>query len=109
MATERTQYSAILRVLLWEEFPLPVSIFAKLFLRFKDLNILSSSFDKVDEIDVLLKDGLAETRALLNENQTVYTTRTHRTACTKSFGNWVYSQDMTELVPVVDVIIVGPI
>jgi hypothetical protein len=75
MATERTQYSSIRCVFLREEFLRAVSVFAKLFLRFKYLNILPGSFDKVDEIDVLPEDGLVQTTALSNENQTVYTTR----------------------------------
>jgi hypothetical protein len=75
MATERTQYSTIYCVFFWKEFLRPLGVLAKLFLRFEYLNILSSSFDKVDEIDVLPGDFLAETRVLSNENQTVVTTR----------------------------------
>ena len=83
MATECTQYSAIHRAFysaihrafLREEFPRTPSVFAELSLRFEDLNIFSSSFDKVDEIDVLPKDGLEQTRALSTKNQKVHTIR----------------------------------
>ena len=34
---------------------------------------------------------------------------THSTALAKGFWNGVYPQDMTELVPVVDVFLIGPI
>jgi hypothetical protein len=68
MATERTQYSSIRCVFLREEFLRASSVFAKLFLRFKNPKILSGSFDKVDEIDVLPEDGLAQRTALSNEN-----------------------------------------
>jgi hypothetical protein len=75
MATERAQYSTIRCVFLREEFSRRPSVLAELFLRSEDLNILSSSFDKVDEIDMLSKDALAETSALSNKNQTVCITR----------------------------------
>jgi hypothetical protein len=67
MAAERAQYPTICCIFFWEEFLRLSSIFAKLFLRFEYLNALSRSFDKADEIDVLLEDGLGET-TLLNEN-----------------------------------------
>jgi hypothetical protein len=68
MATERTQYSTFPCALLWEEFPRLSSICAELILSFKYLDILSGPFDKVDEIDMLLKDSLGETRTLKREN-----------------------------------------
>src|SRR5216684_1133017 len=53
MASECTQYSTIHCIFLREEFACLLSVLAKLFLRFEESNILSGSFDKVDEIDML--------------------------------------------------------
>jgi hypothetical protein len=74
MATERTQHPTIRRVFLREEFLCPPSIFAKLFLRFENLNILSRSFDKVDKIDMFPEDSLEATRTL-SDREMVYATR----------------------------------
>jgi hypothetical protein len=54
MASERTQYSTIYCIFLWEEFLGLVGILTKLYLRFEDLYILSNSepMDKVDEINM---------------------------------------------------------
>jgi hypothetical protein len=67
MATESTQYSTIHCIFLREEFPCQSSILAELFLRFEDTNVLSRSFDKVNEIDMLCTDSLGETRILSKE------------------------------------------
>jgi hypothetical protein len=64
MAPERTQHSTVHRVFLREELPCHVSIHAKLFLRFEDGDVLSGSFDKVDEIDMFPNDGLGEYKGL---------------------------------------------
>ena len=67
MATEFTQYSTIRCGFLREELLRLLSVFAELYLRVKYLNILSRSFDKVDEIDVFRTDCLGEARTLTNE------------------------------------------
>ena len=58
MATESRQYSAIYSIFLRKEFLRQSSISAELFLRFEDTNVLSGSFDKVDEIDMLRTNSL---------------------------------------------------
>jgi hypothetical protein len=52
MASERTQYSTVHRIFLWEEFFGLLGILTKLFLRFEDRYILSGPLDKVDEINM---------------------------------------------------------
>jgi hypothetical protein len=107
MATERTQYSSIRCVLPWEEFIRTPGIFAELHLRFENLNILSRSFDKVDKIDVCPKNSL-EATGTQREKWSIQL-GTHQSAFFESIWNWVYPQDITKLVPVVDVVHIGSI
>ncbi len=67
MASEVTQYSTICCIFLREEFSRLNSVFAKFFLRFEESNILSGSFNKVDEIDVLSQHNLEEEISLKRE------------------------------------------
>jgi hypothetical protein len=105
MASERTQYSTIHCTFLWEEFLGLLGILTKLFFRFEDPYILSGPFDEVDEIDMFLFDSLGRDMKIRESTQW----GTHRTAFIKDVWDWVYSQDMTEFVPIVDVFLVGSI
>jgi hypothetical protein len=111
MTTERAQDSTVHRVFLWKELSRFACIFAELSLTLKDSNLLLVSFNKVDEIDVLLEDSLRCERKTLSRNEIRGPKQvvTHSTTFSKGVRNRVDSQDTTELVPVVDVLFVGPI
>jgi len=111
MTTERAQDSTVHRVFLWKELSRFACIFAELSLTLKDSNLLFVSFNKVDEIDVLLEDSLWCERKTLSRNEIrgPKQVATHSATFSNSVRNQVDSQDTTELVPVVDVLFVGPI
>ena len=110
MATESTQHSTIHCIFLWKKFPRISGISAEFFLGFEDTNVLSGSFDKVDEIDMLCKDSLGGDGDTF-KRRTKRSTQlgTHRTAFSNGVWDRIYTQDMTELVPVVDVVLIGPV
>jgi len=89
MTTECAQYPSIHCVFLRKEFFLRSSIFTELSLRLEDSDLLFGSFNKVDEIDMLLQDS--------------------STASLKGLRSWVDFQDMAEFVPVVNIFLVRPI
>jgi hypothetical protein len=58
MSTESAQYPTVHCIFLRKEFILVSSIFTELLLRFEDSDLLFGSFNKVNEIDMLLQDSL---------------------------------------------------
>lgn len=111
MTTERAQDPAVHRVFFWKELSRFACIFAEFSHSLKDSNLLPVSFDKVDEIDVLLEDSLwCERRALSSDGiRGPKQVATYSVTFSKGVRNRVDFQDTTELVPVVDVLFVGPI
>lgn len=111
MTTERAQDSTVHCVFLWKELSRFARISAELSFTLKDSNLFFVSFNKVDEIDVLLEDSLrCESKALSrNEIRGPKRVATHSVTFSKGVRNRVDSQDTTEPVPVVDVLFVGPI
>jgi hypothetical protein len=118
MTTERAQDATVHRVFLRKELSRFARIFAELSHALKDPNLLFVSFDEVDEIDVLLEDSLwcgaanRKKKKTLSRNGKLEGRRrvaTHGATFSKGVRNGVDSQDTTELVPVVDVLFVGPI
>ncbi len=71
MVSECTQYSTVHCIFLREEFSLS-SVFTKFLLRFEESNILSGSFDKVNEIDMLSQHSLGEENFLEREISGLY-------------------------------------
>ena len=58
---------------------------------------------------MLPANSLGETRNSQREIKQSTQLGTHCTAFFKGIRNWIYSQDMAKLVPVVDIFLVGPI
>ena len=58
---------------------------------------------------MLLKDSLERRGPSQTKIRLSTQLETHRAAIFKSVWNWIYTEDITELVPVVDVFLIRPI
>jgi len=78
------------------------------------VDLLFVPLDEVDKIDVLLEDDLwsqmKKNRSVKQGNQMAHKqVATHGATSLKCFRNRVNLQDTTELLPVIDVFLIGPI
>ena len=112
VAQEITQESPGVSTFLWEEFSRSLGIVTELALCVKYLNIHSSSIrvDEVDEIDICPPYGLVVNYHFVPISDTkVKDRRTYLTTTVQIARDWFDMDHITEILPVLEVILVCPV